>query len=454
MLPRGQTLSSEAGEHAFVRRPHRTLVVLSLPVLASLVAEPLTGLVDTFFVAQLGALELAALGVATLVLSSVFWAFNFLGIGTQSEVANALGAGRRADAREVSGLAAVLAGGIGVLLAALAWPFVSKAAVWMGASGEMVAPTAIYLRIRLLGAPAILLLFAAFGVLRGLQDMRTPLWIAGASNALNIALDPLLIFGAGPLPGLGVAGAAAASSFSQWLAAGTALVAVQRRLGWPGAIPWRRAPALMVVGRDLFVRTGALLLFQLLATRTATQIGVEAAAANQVVRTFWSFSAFLLDAFALVAQSLVGYFVGGARVDQARRVAAVACQWSLGSGVVLGALMLAFEGPVANAFLPPEARPLFHLAWLAVALAQPLASLSFATDGIHWGTRDYAYLRNAILTATALGAAALASIDRGDPSALLQVWLATALWLSVRTVFGIVRIWPGMRRSPLLPPGR
>ena len=79
------------GDHSFVRHPHRTLVRLTVPVLISLIAEPLTGLADTAFVARLGATPLAALGVGTVLLSSVFWVFNFLGIGTQTEVAHALG---------------------------------------------------------------------------------------------------------------------------------------------------------------------------------------------------------------------------------------------------------------------------------------------------------------------------------------------------------------------------
>ncbi|MEM6337411.1 MAG: MATE family efflux transporter, partial [Bacteroidota bacterium] len=97
----------------FNERPHRTFVALSIPVLFSLVAEPVTGLVDTAFVAQLGAEALAGLGVGTIVLSGVFWAFNFLGIGTQTEVAQAFGGEATARARQITGLAMALGVGIG-----------------------------------------------------------------------------------------------------------------------------------------------------------------------------------------------------------------------------------------------------------------------------------------------------------------------------------------------------
>ncbi len=311
-------------EHSFSRRPHRTLFALSLPVLISLVAEPLTGLVDTFFVARLGALELAALGVAAVMLSSVFWLFNFLGIGTQTEVARSYGAAEPGRASEASTLALALALLLGVALAAVSWPWIEVAARWMGADTSMRGSAVAYLRVRLLGGPATLMMIAAFGALRGLQDMRTPLRIALASNALNIVLDPLLIFGWGFVPALGVAGAAWASTASQYLAAVWGLLAVRRRLGLAVQLHWRDAVRLLQVGRDLFLRTGLLLLFLLLATRVATQSGAASGAAHQAIRQVWLLSALALDALAMSAQSLVGYFLGAGSVAGARRVAAVA----------------------------------------------------------------------------------------------------------------------------------
>ena len=92
---------------------------MSFLVLLSLVAEPLTGLADTVFVARLGAESLAALGAGTVALSSVFWVFNFLGIATQTEVAQEYGKQDLVRASKISGLAAALSIAIGVLLMAL-----------------------------------------------------------------------------------------------------------------------------------------------------------------------------------------------------------------------------------------------------------------------------------------------------------------------------------------------
>ncbi len=446
---RTESSRNEADHHPFVRGPHRTLIALSLPVLLSLVAEPLTGLVDTAFVARLGAVPLAALGVATVLLSSVFWIFNFLGIGTQTEVARADGAGEHARARDVTFQALALAVVLGTLLALLAWPWLDGAAVAMGADGAMRDGAVLYLRIRLLGGPAVLLTVAAFGALRGLQDMRTPLWIAVTVNALNIVLDATLIFGAGPVPAFGIAGAAWATTASQVLGAAWATAAVYRRMGLSRRWRWLEALALLTVGRDLFVRTGSLIAFLLVATRAATRIGADAGAAHQAIRQIWVFTALLLDAYAATAQSLVSYFLGAARVQIARRVATVACAWGLGTGLALTAAMLAGQGAVELLLVPAEARLAFAAAWLPAALAQPLNALSFVTDGIHWGTGDYRYLRNAMLLATASGVLALSFLPTRGPQALAGVWLVTAGWIVLRSIFGVVRVWPGVGQAPL-----
>jgi MATE family multidrug resistance protein len=319
----------------------------------------------------------------------------------------------------------------------------------MGASGEMRELAVEYLKIRWLGAPAVLAILTAFGVLRGLQDMKTPLWVAAAVNLLNIGLDAVLIFGLGPFPELGIAGAALASTISQWLGAVWAVWAVFRRVGVPERLRIRGVWPLMRIGGDLFVRTGLLTLFLLLATRTATRIGAETGAAHQAVRQVWIFTALFLDAFALTGQSLVGYFIGARSLEQARRVAKVVCIWSLGCGVALGMGMWAGRNLVAELLAPAAAIAVFFPAWSVAALFQPLNALSFATDGIHWGTGDFRFLRNAVMVATTVGIGGLFLIDLDDPGALTWVWLVTGLWIFIRAFFGISRIWPGLGNSPL-----
>ena len=321
----------QAAEQAFRQRPHRTIFALSIPVLFSLIAEPITGLVDTAFVARQGNVAGAALGAGTVALSSVFWIFNFLGVGTQTEVAQALGRGKKSEAAAATSLALLLSTAI-AFFTLLAWPFADELAGLLGASGAVEVEAATYIRFRLLGAPAVLGMLVVFGALRGLQDMKTPLWIAIGINLLNILLDMLLIGGFGPIPAFGVAGAAVASTLSQWFGICWGLIAIRRELGFVKSVRLREARNLVRVGRDLFFRTGLLTIYLSIATRVATQIGADAGAAHQAIRQIWIFSALIMEGFAVTAQSMIGYFVGSGDLRTAKRLAGYCLGWSVLTG--------------------------------------------------------------------------------------------------------------------------
>jgi len=451
MTNHGEFTALKSDDHPFHNAPHTTLVTLSIPVLFSLVAEPLTGLVDTAFIARLGSSPMAALGVGTTILSGIFWAFNFLGIGSQTEVAQRLGQGDRTLAAAISTLALLLGLVLGLLLIGFGLPFIPGAVKAMGATGDVFDLAVPYMRIRVFGAPAVLLSLAAFGVLRGLQDMRTPLKIAVGVNVLNILLDPLLIFGWGPVPALGIAGAALASVVSQWLGALWAVVIMRATLGFNRRMRGRDILRLFHIGGDLFLRTGFLTAFLVLTTRAATRIGPDSAAAHQAIRQVWVMSALLLDAFAISGQSLIGFFMGGYRVDDARRVAWVVCQWSVAAGLAIGGLMWLGGGLAAAALVPPAAHYVFFPAWSMAILVQPFNALAFASDGIHWGSGDFRFLRNVMMGVTLVSSLILLQFDMARPDALVWIWGITGGWVAGRAAFGILRIWPGIGQSPFAP---
>jgi len=391
-----------------------------------------------------------AVGVGTTALSSVFWVFNFLGIGTQTEVANAFGRQEIRRVKQVGTIALVLSAGIGILLIGAVLPLTSWGVALMGPDGDMHSLADSYLKIRLFGAPAVLVTIAAFGVLRGLQDMRTPLYIAVGYNVINILLDAVLIFGLGPVPALGVSGAALASAISQWIGAIWAILSVCAGLGLSRDVRARDAHRLLSIGGDLFVRTGMLNLFLLLATRSATLAGPDSGAAHQAVRQFWLLTALFLDAFAISGQSLVGYFMGARWSSQARRVAKIVCWWSVGIGLLLGLTMMMGRAFVAALLVPASARQVFRPAWMVNCTIQPLNALAFGTDGILWGTGDFRFLRNVVTAAALFGVGALYLLDEHLPGTLTWIWAITGVWIAIRATFGVARIWPGIGSSPFM----
>jgi MATE family multidrug resistance protein len=434
--------------HPFLRHPHRTLIGLSIPVLLSLTAEPITALVDTAFISSLGVIPLAALGVGTTALSSLFWMFNFLGVSTQTEIAQSLGRGESDTAERTVSLAFLLAICFGALLILFIYPSANWLAGILGAADAVQSNAVSYMQIRIFGAPAVLLTLVAFGALRGQQDMRTPLWIALGVNLLNVLLDWLFIFGKGPFPAMGVAGSALASTISQWLGALAGIVLTARKVGFSFVFQLRDAARLLQIGGDLFIRTGILNFFLAYTTRIANGLGADSGAAHQVIRQMWVFTALALDAFAASVQSLVGYFFGRDSIDAVIKVVRVSLGWNLGTGIVLGILMWVGRYQVIDWLVPLSAISIFLPAWGISSISQPINALSFLTDGVHWGTGDYRYLRNAMLISSITGILGAWILDGNPAATLVLVWIMIGIWNLMRGTFGLIRIWPGIGKGP------
>jgi len=434
--------------HPFLTRPHKTLIGLSIPVLLSLTAEPLTALVDTAFISSLGVIPLAALGVGTTALSSMFWMFNFLGVSTQTEIAQAFGKGKTHQAGKSLSLALILALGFGILLILAFYPGSNWLAGILGAAGEVRTNAVTYMQIRLFGAPAVLMTLVAFGALRGQQDMNTPLWIALGVNALNILLDWLFVFGKGPFPVMGVAGSALASTISQWLGALVGVLLTTRKIGFSLAVEIQDTARLLQVGGDLFIRTGMLNIFLAYTTRVANGLGADSGAAHQVIRQMWVFTALALDAFAATVQSLVGYFIGQGSITDAKAVARTALAWSTATGILLGILMWIGKDLVVDWLVPVTAVSAFLPSWGVSAFSQPFNSVAFLTDGVHWGTGDYRYLRNAMFISSVIAILGARFVETWQGGSLIWVWILIGIWIFLRGTFGLLRVWPGIGKSP------
>lgn len=435
-------------QHSFVKRPNKTVLTLSVPIFFSLIAEPLTGLIDTGFVSDLGSSALAALGVATTAFSALFWTFNFLPVGTQTEVALALGRNQKKHAAELTSLALVMGIILSLFLIVIFTVFAVPISAALGAEGEVLDSAVTYIRIRAWGAPALLIASISFGALRGAQEMKSPMYITVALNAINIVLDAIFIKGWGAIPAYGIAGAAAASVFAQWVGAIAALYSVNRIVGLGRNVEMGDFGRFLQIGGDMFIRSGLLTLFLLLTTRIATRIGAEAGAAHQAIRQIWLFTALSLDAVAMTAQSLVGYFLGADWRKEARRVALYCSVWSLVMGLILMVGMWFGTDVITRWLVPDDAIAIFGTAWLLALITQPGNAIAFVTDGIHLGSGDFRFLRNVQIVAMIVGGALLFLIDTTSPNALRMLWTVTAVWVAVRAFLGIIRIWPGIGNNP------
>ena len=184
---------------------NRDILRLAVPALGALIAEPLFLIVDSALVGHLGVAPLAGLGIASAMLQTIVGLMVFLAYSTTPAVARRFGAGDLTKAVSV-GIDGHVARArdrrrCSPLVGYLATPFLVGL---FGATPDVTAEAVTYLGISMWGLPAMLIVFAATGLLRGMQDTVTPLWIAGLGFAANALLNWLFIYGLG----WGIAGSA------------------------------------------------------------------------------------------------------------------------------------------------------------------------------------------------------------------------------------------------------
>lgn len=414
----------------------RQVLALAVPALGALVAEPLFVLVDSAIVGRLGTTELAGLSVASTLLVTVVGLCVFLAYATTSQVARRLGAGDRRGALRVGVDGLWLGVGLGIVLATVAIAVAPWAVGALGAQGAVAEHATAYLRASAPGLPGMLLVLAATGVLRGLQDTRTPLVVAGVGAAVNAGLNLLLVHGLG----WGIAGSGAGTASTQ-LGMGAALVVVVVRGARREGASLR--PALGGVlagvrtGTPLLVRTLSLRVAILVTVWVATSLGPVPLAAHQVVNSVWGFAAFALDALAIAAQALVGHALGAGDLVRVRAVLRRTLQWGVGAGVVLGAAT-GLSGWWLSALFSTDHDVRYAVAVTTVVMAvlMPMAGWVFVLDGVLIGAGDGRYLAGAGVVTLLVYLPCALAVHAWAP----QDWVGLAwLWVAFAGVFMAAR---------------
>ena len=412
------------------RSSAREILRLAVPAFGALIAEPLFLLADSAIVGHLGVDQLAGVGLASTVLHTAVGLMVFLAYSTTPAVARAIGDGKLGKALAAGRDGVWLALLLGAALAIVGFIFAEPLVGFMGASGDVQGFAVDYLRWSMPGLAAMLLVFAGTGVLRGLQDTRTPLLVATAGFALNIALNWFLVYGLH----LSVAGSAIGTSIAQWAMAAVYLVMVGRNARNHGVSlrpDWHGIRAMTKVGSWLMLRTLSLRLAILATVVVVTAQGAVNLAAHQLAMTIFSFLAFALDALAIAAQALIGKELGARNAERARELTRTMVRWGLGFGVITGVL-LAVAAPWAGYIFTSDSgvHAALTVALWVLAVGQPLAGYVFVLDGVLIGAGDARYLAIAGVVNLAVYLPLLAAVHMTKPdgaAGLVWLWLAFAL---------------------------
>ncbi|CAK8536054.1 unnamed protein product [Lathyrus sativus] len=475
----------------------REILSIALPAAMALTADPIASLVDTAFIGQIGPVELAAVGVsialfnqasriAIFPLVSVTTSFvaeedTLSGANSQQVEDNGcLEAATHLDAetkeflpqknsdvksfnlvkdvehkrRHIpSASSALFIGGIlGVVQAILLISAAKPLLGFMGVTSDspMLHPALQYLKLRSLGAPAVLLSLAMQGVFRGFKDTKTPLYATVAGDATNIALDPLFIF----VFRMGVTGAAIAHVISQYLISVILLWSLVKEVD---LIP----PSVKHLQFDRFLKNGFLLLMRViavtfcvtLAASLAARHGSTSMAAFQVCLQVWLAVSLLADGLAVAGQAiLAGAFANkdyekatatASRVLQMGLVLGAALAFILGTGLHFGAKVFTKDANVLH---------LIRIGIPFVALTQPLNSLAFVFDGVNFGASDFAYSAFSMVIVAIISIICLLILS--SSGGFIGIWIALTIYMSLRAFAGFLRIgtgsgpWEFLRSQP------
>ena len=390
---------------------HRRILKIALPIVLSNATVPILGAVDTGVVGQMGlAAPIGAVGIGAVILSTIYWFFGFLRMGTTGLVAQARGAGDlyETGALFMRGLMIAVAAGLFFLLVQGA---LFGAAFWLApASDEVESLARDYLTIRIWGAPATIALYVVTGWLIAVERTRGVLVLQLWMNGLNIVLDLWFVLGLG----WGVEGVAIATLIAEWtgLALGLWLCREIFRgdqwRNWVRVFDPARFKRMMVVNADIMIRSVVLTVSFTTFLFLAADLGDVTLAANQVLLQFLEITAFALDGFAFSAEALVGKAVGAKSRRGVRRAAVMTSQWGVGGAALLFAFFwLAGPHLIDLMSTAPDVRETARQYLLWAALAPVIGIASWMLDGIYFGATWTRQMRQAMLQSVAIYVVAL-----------------------------------------------
>ncbi|XP_038886867.1 protein DETOXIFICATION 45, chloroplastic [Benincasa hispida] len=437
------------------------LLALCAPAIAGQAIEPFAQLMETAYIGRLGALELASAGVSINIFNYISKVFNIPLLSvTTSFVAEDISKHAIEDPssdslegytvgkpdaqlyekKQLSSVstALLLAVGIG-LFEALALYFGSGIFLnIMGISAEssLRIPAQQFLSLRALGAPAVVLYLTLQGVFRGFKDTKTPVLCLGIGNLLAVCLFPILIY----CFRLGATGAAISTVVSQYVIAFLMLWFLNKRaVLLPPKFGALQFGVYMKSGGFLLGRTLSVLTTMTLGTSMAARQGAVAMAAHQICMQVWLAVSLLTDALAASSQAMIASSVSKGDYRTAKEVTGLALKVGLLTGTILFAILGASFGSLATLFTKDaDVLGIVRTGVLFVSATQPLNSLAFIFDGLHYGVSDFRYAAFSMMAVGAVSSSVL--LYAPTVLGLRGLWLGLSLFMGLRTAAGFFRL--------------
>lgn len=365
----------------------RVLLTFSLPILLGNVLQSVNGSVNAVWVGKyLGAAAFAAAGNANVVMFLLFGVIFGLSMATTIMVAQCVGAQNAAEAKRVVGTSAVFFLGVSLLLALTGFAATGALLRALSIPPDAVPPALAYMRIIFLALPFMGGLFFVMAALRGAGDSRTPFRYLALSVALDIALNPLLIFGLGPVPRLGIAGSALATLIAQAVSLALLILHLYRTRYYLCIhrdelrlfiVDWSLVRVLVSKGIPMGLQLLVVSSSMIALTKLVNHFGSEETAAFNAAMQLWNYVQMPALAIGAAVSSMAAQNVGAGKWDRVGRVALTGVAFNLLSGGALILVIYAFNRGALGLFLPRDGT--------AIGIAAHLNAIvlwSFALFGI------------------------------------------------------------------------
>ena len=412
-----------------------TLFVFSLPILAGNVLQSLNGSINAMWVGRfLGEAALTATANANNVMFLLIGLIFGVGMAATILVGQAMGAHDLPQAKRVLGTSATFFGLASMVIAVAGWLLSRKIMVWMGTPADALELAESYLRVIFLAIPLLYLLAFVSAVLRGAGDTRTPFWFLLLVVILDTVLNPLLIFGWGPIPKMGMTGSALATLVASaigftlmllWLRARQHPLWINRHemgLFKPDLVILR---ALVTKGLPMGAQIGLISMAMIAMISMVNAYGVHTASAYGAALQLWTYVQMPAMAIGAACSSMAAQNVGARMWD---RVTDTARAGVICNVVMTGALIVTIffaDRYMIGWFLPEGSESIEiarHLNHIAIG--------SFLFFGVTFVLSGVVRATGAVMPPLIILAIAMWGIRVPFAHFLQPVWGADAIWWS------------------------
>ena len=391
---------------------NKRILGLALPNIITNITVPLLGMVDMAIVGHLSGDHIGAIAIGTQLFNLIYWNFGFLRMGTSGFTAQAFGAERWDESIKILIRACTIALSIALLLIALQWP-ISLAVPYIFESSNHVLKLALtYFFVRIWAAPATLGLYAIKGWFIGMQDSKTPMWIAIFLNCVNIAASLLFVI----VLHWDIAGVALGTVLANYSGLALGLFFLRKRLHGlkvtkevrvtkdivRDALHWHEMRRFFKVNGDIFLRTLCLSGVFTFITAASSHISDQILAVDALLLQFFTLFSYIMDGFAYAGESLVGRHIGAKQKRHLKLAVRLLIMWGMALTVVFTGLYAAFGNQILHIFTDKQeiiAAAGDYMYWVLVIPVCGFAAFLF--DGIFIGGTATHTMRNAMFVATA-----------------------------------------------------